>query len=80
MWGESAISEPGTPCSAVAGGVPILVSQAADEHGIRQRVWYRTGGPHEPIVSAHSAVMKDAPVVGAITLSGMKMPANKQKD
>lgn len=82
MWGESALGEIGTLCTAVAGGMPVLVSGAADEGETRQRVLYQTGGPgpHDPIVSAWSAVAADAPVIRAITLSGTKKPADQPKD
>ncbi len=69
MWGPSSFDS-GGGCTTTVAGVPVVVVRSADTAGTSLIVWYRTGTPHEPLISAWSPRLEDRESVLQIAFSG----------
>jgi hypothetical protein len=70
MWGGTSFGDKGTRCRTKVAGQRVLAVRDRSDEGPSTLVWYDTGGPHEPIVSAFSSRAEDAGLIAAIVFSG----------
>jgi hypothetical protein len=70
MWGLSESAESRTTCGTTLAGLPAMVTVDRAEDRLGVRVWYVTGGIHEPLVVTRSASADDMPMLAAIAQSG----------
>ena len=69
MWGPTSFDSR-SGCTTTVAGVSTVVVHSAATKGTSLIVWYRTGSPHEPLISAWSPRSEDRESVLQIAFSG----------